>query len=520
MTRDVLIGVDAGTSVMKAVAFTLEGRQLDAFAIPNRYEMLDNGGVEQDMTRTWNDCAACLRGLCGKLPGLAGRAAAMAVTGQGDGTWLIDAAGEPVGRGWLWLDARTGAMVEGLRASPVGRRHFEISGCGLNACQQGPHLAWMQQHTPELLARAATAFHCKDWLFFKLTGHRATDPSEGLFTFGDFRDRAYSEEVIAGLGLAKQRRLIAPILDGITDQVALSPEAARSTGLMAGLPVVLGYVDVMCTSLGGGLYDPPADCGCTIVGSTGMQVRFAGDASQVKLNAQSTGYTMAFPVPGQYAQMQSNMASTLNIDWLLDLARAELEEAGLKRERMDLLAKVDARVRAAKPAELLYHPYISEAGERGPFVDPAARASFIGLGARHGYGDMMRAVFEGLAFAGRDCYAAMGGPPAEVRLSGGAARSTVLRAIVGAVLNANLRTSSRQEAGAAGAAMIAAVGCGHYKSMADCVAEWVKPFLGPLEPPDRELVGIYAAAFPTYVAARQALAPIWRALARGKAGTA
>ena len=248
-----------------------------------------------------------------------------------------------------------------------------------------------------------------------------------------------------------------------------------------------------------------------------MHVRFAGGAESVTLNAQSTGYTMAFPVPGQYAQMQSNMASTLNIDWLLEVARGVLAQQGLAKDRKDLLAGLDDQVARAKPADILYHPYISEAGERGPIVDPSARASFIGLSTRHSYADMMRSVFEGLAFASRDCYAAMGGSPSEVRLSGGAARSKILRSVFASALGANVRTSSRGETGAAGAAMIAAVGAGHYKSMADCVAEWVTPYLGPLEAPDVELASIYDATFPTYVASREALAPVWRQLARRKA---
>ncbi len=517
MTRDVLIGIDAGTSVLKAVAFTLAGRQLDSFAIPNSYQTLLNGGVEQDMNRTWADCAACLRGLAGIVPNLAARTASLAVTGQGDGTWLIDKQGEPVAPGWLWLDARNAEWVEAYRATPAGRRHFELTGCGLNACSQGPHLAWMMTHTPEVLSRASTSFHCKDWLYFKLTGVRATDPSEALFTFGDYRKRDYSEEAIEALGLARHRHLIAPIVDATIEQHTLSPDAASQTGLLAGTPVVLGYVDVVCTALGGGLYDPASPSGCTIVGSTGMHMRFAGNAENVTLNAQSTGYTMAFPVPGQYAQMQSNMASTLNVDWLLDVARGVLAQSGIAKERKDLLPALDEQVGRAKPAGLLYHPYISEAGERGPIVDPAARASFIGLSARHTYPDMMRAVFEGLAFASRDCYAAMGPLPREVRLTGGAARSAVLRNIIASVLGAGVRTSSRAEAGAAGAAMIAAVGAGHYTSMADCVAEWVTPYLGPLEAPDRQLGSVYNTMFPAYVASREAMAPIWRQLARRKA---
>ena len=517
MTRNVIIGIDAGTSVLKAVAFTLTGEQLDTFAIPNSYQTLPNGGVEQDMNRTWADCAACLRGLAEKTPNLASRTAIVSVTGQGDGTWMIDKDGDPVAPGWLWLDARSAEWVEAYRASPAGRRHFELTGCGLNACSQGPHLAWMKTHTPEVLARAETSFHCKDWLYFKLTGVRATDPSEALFTFGDYRKRGYSEEAIEALGLGAHRSLISPIVDATTEQHTLSASAATQTGLLAGTPVALGFVDVVCTALGGGLYDPPGHGGCTIIGSTGMHVRFAGGAESVTLNAQSTGYTMAFPVPGQYAQMQSNMASTLNIDWLLEVARGVLAQQGLAKDRKDLLAGLDDKVARAKPADILYHPYISEAGERGPIVDPSARASFIGLSTRHSYADMMRSVFEGLAFASRDCYAAMGGSPSEVRLSGGAARSKILRSIFASALGANVRTSSRGETGAAGAAMIAAVGAGHYKSMADCVAEWVTPYLGPLEAPDVELASIYDATFPTYVASREALAPVWRQLARRKA---
>ena len=519
MTRDVLIGIDAGTSVLKAVAFTRDGKQLDSFAIPNSYTTLPNGGVEQDMNRTWADCTACLRGLAGKVPSLAARTAILAVTGQGDGTWMIDKDGEPVAPGWLWLDARAADWVENYRSKPAGRRHFELTGCGLNACSQGPHLVWMKTHTPELLARATTSFHCKDWLYFKLTGVRATDPSEALFTFGDYRRRGYSEEAIEALGLARQRHIIAPIVDAGTEQHTLTAAAATATGLLEGTPVALGFVDVVCTSLGAGLYDPATPSGCTIIGSTGMHVRFAGGPEDVKLNAQSTGYTMAFPVPGQYAQMQSNMASTLNIDWLLDVARGMLSEHGVAKDRKELLSGLDEQVSRARPAEILYQPYISEAGERGPIVDPTARASFIGLSTRHSYADMMRAAFEGLAFASRDCYAAMGGIPKEVRLSGGAARSQVLRRIIGAALNANVRTSTRAEAGAAGAAMIAAVGAGHYRSMADCVAEWVTPYLGAPEAPDAGLAAIYDATFPAYVASREALAPVWRQLARRKAAS-
>jgi erythritol kinase len=146
-------------------------------------------------------------------------------------------------------------------------------------------------------------------------------------------------------------------------------------------------------------------------------------------------------------------------------------------------------------------------------VNSTARASFIGLNATHRFADLMRAVIEGLGLAARDCYSAMGAMPAELRLTGGAARSRGLRAVLGAAIGAPTRVSARVEAGAAGAAMMAAVANGHYASMDACIAEWVTPLLGPAEPADPDLSATYAALYPTYLTARRALVPVWAGLA-------
>jgi erythritol kinase len=514
--RDILIGIDAGTSVIKSVAFDAAGRQVACASLPNRYDTLAGGGAEQDLARTWTDTATTLRQLADLVPDLAARTMAIAVTGQGDGTWLIDKDGEPVAKGWLWLDARAAAMVEEIRARPEDRARFEKTGCGLAACQQGSQLAWMKRTAPHMLGHAATAFHCKDWLYFRLTGQRATDPSEACFTFGDFRTRDYSDEVIEILGLADLRHLLPPVVDGTQHSAGLTSLAAEATGLTAGTPVVLAYVDVICTALGAGLYDKARSPGCTIIGSTGMHMRLAESADAVVLNDQATGYTMTMPVPGVYAQMQSNMAASLNIDWVLGLASGVLASQGISRNPAEMIALVDTWIASSKPGSLLYQPYVSEAGERGPFVDANARAGFIGISSRHGYADLVRAVFEGLAFAARDCYAAMGALPCEVRLSGGAARSTALRKILGAALGAKICTSRREEAGAAGAAMIASVCIGNYASMDDCSTEWVAPLLATAEDPDEDLMKIYDRSFPAYAEAHHALRPVWRSMAASR----
>jgi erythritol kinase len=515
VTGPVLIGVDAGTSVIKAVAFETDGRQIAMTSRPNAYATLPNGGVEQDMRRTWADVGAVLRDLAAREPRVRTHTLALAVTGQGDGAWMIDAAGEPVHDGWLWLDARAAAEAREIAASPGAALIYETTGAGISVCQMRTHLRWMRRHAPGLLDRAATAFHAKDWLYFRLTGVRATDPTEGVFTFGDFRTRAYSEAVIEALDLSDLRRLMPPIVDGARQSHALTPGAAAETGLMPGLPVHLGYVDVVCTALGGGLHDRGAQAGLTVIGSTGMHMRFAEDAAAVRLSPERSGYVMAFP-GAAYAQMQSTMAATLNIDWALDLAREAMAAQGLDRSRADLLAGMDDRVMAARPGAAIYHPYISAAGERGPFAEPDARASFTGLDQRAGYFDLMRSVFEGLALSARDCYAAMGPTPGEIRVSGGAARSRAMRAILAAALGAPVRTVAREEAGAAGAVMIAATQQGLYPDIDACAAAWVTPHLGPAEAPDPALVALYDGLFAVYRRTREALAPAWEALAAAR----
>src|SRR5690606_35775231 len=267
-TGDIFIGIDAGTSVLKAVAFDLSGRQIESAAVRNRYDTGDHGAVTQSLSQTWQDCARALRDLGAKLPGLADRTAAIAVTGQGDGPWLVGRDHQPVGDAWLWLDARAASTAKRLAAGRMHRALFEAIGTSLNTCQQGSQMAHMDATAPELLDSAEAAFHCKDWLYLNLTGVRATDPSEASFTFGNFRTRQYDDLVIDALGLSHRRHLLPEIIDGTQITHPLSDEAAKASGLRAGTPVSLGYVDMVMTALGAGVYCGNSDAGCSTIGST------------------------------------------------------------------------------------------------------------------------------------------------------------------------------------------------------------------------------------------------------------
>lgn len=477
MQRDLIIGIDAGTSVMKAVAFSPDGDELAIASRPNRVDHGPGGRAEQDMAFTWDSLAAVLLDLGARLPDLRARVAALALTGQGDGTWLVDRDGQPVGPAILWLDGRSGELVRAWRESGIGAQVSAITGTGMNTSQQHGQLAWLQRHEPQRLARAHRALHCKDWLYLCCTGRYGTDLAEGLFTFGNLRTMAYDVRVLELLGIAELGRLLPPLVDGRREHAPLNASAAAATGLPEGLPVVLAPMDVPSTALGAGLYAPGRSVGCSILGSTGMHARLYSDLEQVPESSQQ-GYLWAFAAPGTFQASVSHMAATLNLDWLCErVAEAAWLAGGAAPDKAALLTRLEALAAQAEPGSAMFHPFIADNGERGPFTEPCARAQFTGLSSGTDLAALARAVWEGIAFATRDCYAALGPLPEEVRLTGGAARSTLLRRILADVLGCPVRVSRRGEAGAAGAAIVAAVAIGCYRDVTEATPRWVDALL-------------------------------------------
>ena len=264
-------------------------------------------------------------------------------------------------------------------------RIYRHTGSGLNACNQSAQLLWLKRHAPELLGRAATAFHCKDWLYFKLTGERAPIPPRASSPSATSAPGPTSPSVLDALGLADAR---APAAADRRRQPGsthpLTAAAAAATGLPEGLPVVLGYLDVLCTGLGGGLYDPAR-------------------ASAARSSARPACICGSCPTPTTAAQRRSRSATpcrsrcraasrrcsptwrrrSTSTGWSTWRARRPSCWRRRVRPPRPLLATLDDRVLGAPAGSGALPSLHLEAGERGPFVDANARAQFIGLSTRH-----------------------------------------------------------------------------------------------------------------------------------------
>jgi erythritol kinase (D-erythritol 1-phosphate-forming) len=226
------------------------------------------------------------------------------------------------------------------------------------------------------------------------------------------------------------------------------------------------------------------------------------------------GYCVHAPAAGTYLKMISHMTGGLSIDWFVENVNALGRMLfGATSEFVDVIRKLESLAAHSAPAGVLFHPFMASSGERAPFVDSYARAQFIGLSQSTSFADMLRAIYEGLGFAARDCYEEMEGLPRKVHVSGGASRSPLMVSILASTFGAPVAVLSNVEAGARGAALIAGLSAGVFSSLIDEAKKWQSELKALEHAPDPVLQAVYAQAFPTYRKSYRKMHDTWQELA-------
>jgi erythritol kinase (D-erythritol 1-phosphate-forming) len=187
------------------------------------------------------------------------------------------------------------------------------------------------------------------------------------------------------------------------------------------------------------------------------------------------GMTLCHGVSGRWMRMLAAMTATPNLDWFLKELGAGAGMAAREADNSiyEHVEKVVGSVAVGSDG-VIFHPYLFPGGERGPFVKPTARASFTGLNLNHKVQHLLRAIYEGVAFATLDCYRHMPIDPKTVFLSGGGARSGVWCQIISDCLGKPVSVPEGSQFGAKGAALNIGIAVGAYKSAQDAVAQSVR----------------------------------------------
>ncbi|MFN8590144.1 MAG: FGGY-family carbohydrate kinase [Thermomicrobiales bacterium] len=479
-----LIGVDAGTSVVKAVAFTNDGEAVRVAARPTGVISPIPGYAEQDLEELLAAVGAVIQEAAQddsiELVG---------VTGQGDGVWLLDHAGRQVRRPILWSDARASALVTEWIDSGVAEEAFRRSGNMPFPGAAAPLLAWLDNHEPESLRAAATAAYCKDAIVQRLTGVRGTEASDASLPFLDPHARRYDETLLDLYGVATWKHLLAPIDPPATPPLPLSAEGAALTGLPTGTLVHRAPFDFGATMIGAGM-TRPGDA-LIILGTT---LGCALLTDRIDTNGEAAGMLLCMPRPDLWARVMPAMVGTPTLDWMLRIIGATHDD-------------VDTLLAASAPGAngVMTIPYFAPAGERAPFVDPAARGQVVGLSLESTPADLVRSVCEGIALAARHCLESGGlRDNAHIFLGGGGVRSSRWRQVLADVLQRPLILARQPETGARGAALAGLVAAGRDPDL----AAWTRP--GGVIEPDRALAAHADAAASFYREQVQASRGRWR----------
>ncbi|MGX9229729.1 FGGY family carbohydrate kinase [Streptomyces albus] len=440
-TAGAIIGVDVGTSVTKAVAFDRDGHTLHIASRPSALLRAPGGIVEQDLEDVLGSVASVVREVATALPG---PPAALALTGQGDGLWLRDAEGRAVRRMISWMDGRAAGLVTGWQRDGTVREIFRHTGSGMFPGCHAPLLAWLAAHEPDTLRRAAVAGYCVDAIAQRLTGTVSVDASDATLPFLDPVTRTYSPAALAACGVSDWAHLL-PEPAAPHTVLVLDVQGAALLGLPEGLPVTSGPYDLPACAIGSGVRQ--AGDGLLTVGTT-LACQVLTDRADGPRDGEPAGMWLCTPRSGHWLRALPAMVGTAGIDWVLGLVGASTG---------DLETLLERSPAGARGVTAL--PFLSEAGERAPFVSPGARASFEGMSLGHDRADVVRAMCEAVGYAARHCLEAAGLSRTLIACGGGTRSAGWMKTFAG-ILGRPVRVPLEPEVGARGAAVVARAALG------------------------------------------------------------
>ena len=458
---ETLVGLDVGTSGVKALAITPDGEVVGSAEEGYELSTPHPGWAEQDPEDWWRASQAALARL-GAGPEQVG------LSGQMHGLVCLDAHGEVLRPAILWNDQRTAAECAEIEERVGLERLIALTGNRALTGFTAPKLLWLRRHEPDVYARIQRIVLPKDYVRLRLTGEWAIDAADasGTLLF-DVANRCWSGEV----------------LDALEIPAEWLPPVSEST-------TIAGAGDQQAAALGVGVITPGTVS--VVLGTSGVVLAALPAYAH---EAEARVHAFCHAVPGLWEAMGVMLNAAGALRWFRDALApgASFDELTAEAARCD--AGADG---------VLFLPYLQ--GERTPHADPSATASFTGLSLQHDRSAFARAVLEGVAYGLRDSLELLRGlgvGPTAGRVSGGGARSALWLEIVASVLGLPLERTVVDEGSAYGAALLAGVAGGRFADAEEAVAACVRT-RETIEP-NAEWASVHEAGYARYRALYPAL---------------
>jgi len=428
-----LLGIDVGTTSLKAVCFDEAGNSLAGTCIDYT---LDTRGdtVEFDAMEYIRIAKRAIEEISSKVT-----IDAISIDTQGETMILTDENGTPTMPAIVWLDNR--AVKEAEEIS----RHFgqeiiyrttgqtETTG-GWPACK----LLWVKRNLPEVWKKTKKVFLLEDWLLWALTGEFVTEPTiQSSSLYLDIVKKDWWQEMLTFIGV--EREMLPTVLP-----------SGKKAGMYGDIQVVTGALDQIAGAVGVGVVDENIVSEMT---GTIMAICVVTDKIPA-YDEKSKIPCHLHAIDGKYVSLLWSSTAGMALKWFRNsfaenLSFRELDElaekAGIGAEGLTML------------------PHLC--GSTMPVYNPDARGTFWGMTLAHSRGHFVRAILEAVAFTLKDDLDCIGAKCEEVRITGGGASSPLWAQIKADVTGLRLATLKEKESACLGTAILAGVGCGVYESV-------------------------------------------------------
>ncbi len=446
------LGLDIGTGGSRALLVDGKGKLVAGFTAPHEDIRMERPlWAEQRPENWWEAAQAAIRGVLKEAGATGEQVKGVGLSGQMHGLVLLDGNNAVIRPSLIWCDQRSQPQVDFIHQT-VGRAN--VVAYTANPMLTGftlPKLLWVRDNEPQNFERAKKVLLPKDYVRFMLTGVHATEVSDASGTgLLDVVTRRWSSAMIERLGL--DSGLLPEVKESADVTGTVTRAAAEATGLKEGTPVVGGAGDQAASGIGNGIVRAGV-ASCTI-GTSGVVFAYL---DRPHYDPQGRVHTFCHAVRGKWHVMGVTQGAGLSLQWFRNQFAPGTDYDTLMAE-----------ARKAPPLAhgLFWLPYLM--GERTPHLDAIARGGWIGLTAKHGRAEMIRAIVEGVSYSLKDCLGVieqMGVDIQSVRASGGGARSAFWRQMLADIFGRTVATLENTEGSAYGAALLAVAGTGEYNSV-------------------------------------------------------
>lgn len=468
MDKNLLLGIDIGTSACKVAVFDLDGRVVCQSTKEYPVYYPGPGCVEQNPVEWWQGVCLAIREALhmGKIDPK--QIAGIGVDGQSWSAIPVNKSGEVLYNTPIWMDTRSSDISRRVVERVGFDKIFGVSGNSFEPTYATPKMLWFKETMPQIYNETYRFLQSNSYIIYKLTGVMSQDISQGygIHSF-DMKKGKWDDAFCDELGIAREKLPEISACHQVVGEV--TREAGEETGLAQGIPVVAGGLDACCGTLGAGVVD---------VGQTQEQGGQAGGMSICLDEALAhPKLILSFHViPDLWLLQGGTVGGGGSLKWFTQEFGGFEEELGRKTgESVFKIMDDEAAAITAGSEGVIFLPYL--AGERSPLWDKDAKGVFFGLGYSKTRAHMIRSVLEGCAYAlyhNLKTAEEAGVTVEELVAMGGAANSRLWTQIKADVTGKRIKVPTSDTATTLGAAILAGVGTGKYKSFKEAAERTIK----------------------------------------------